>query len=1125
MKRNLFYRIICLLLTVTLLLSALSISSSAVGLKVDSTGQEKHPYQPSTVEEMKTLVGTLTYAEYIANFDKNNKELLPLSIDVTKFSGDAFIVGEDEKYCIPSMVASPEKWVSFGEENLNSTVYLPSYGSVTWQLEVNEEQAGLYYIKIDYYNCQTQESSISSIERIFRLDGKIPFDEIGTIVLKKNWEYDNIKVEGPTDTTEDDDYSVRYEQDDDSYRKIVTSISGGKKTVTTYTISQDINDNSMSPETSAMPSWNSYFFQDNTGYYDEYFSFYIADGTRTFTFEAEREPVIIKSIELIPVGESTEIPTYDEYIKDYTEKAPAIKDGKNGVIEIQAEFPDLVSDSSVTPSNDNTSAVTSPIAYNSQLFNVIGETGYSSVGQWAAYKFKVTESGLYNFAMRYKQNSLEGMFICRSIKLSGGQYGTTPAVPYREAFNAQFDYDDDWQSAFVSGADDEAFKFYFEKGVEYTLYLECSLGDLRDLVQRVENTLNNVNAAYLSIIQLTGTDPDKYRDYGFLSVMPEVLILFKKEAANLMEVKDELEKLCGTNGSHIATLETVARVLNTMGTDGGDNVAANMTTLKSYLGTLGTWINSSKRGSLMLDSIWVVPMVEKDGSLVSDESKLPKANANFFQSLWLEVCSFFSSFFVNYDQMGLTTIPDEDTPTINVWLAYGRDQSQIWRTMIDAHGSFTDNTGTAVSLKLVTGGTLLPSILSGKGPDVYMGLGSGDVINYAIRDAVIGTSGNDTRQLSEAQNNYFNQYYYTYKNDDGTVTTTTKKDDTRTASFVSEPYYNFIEGNFAPAAMDTISLVDVYYGVPLTMSFAMMFYRMDVLAELNQEVPESWGELLSILPILQSNNMNIGVAYINALDFMIYQEGGNMWKYTDSTKYDSKWAGAQIDLDSDIAMKAFEFTCRLYSDYSFPVSYDAANRFRTGEMPILIGDYIGLYNQLVVYATEIEGLWEFCSLPGSTRKDGTFNYDSLAGVTATVILHGCTDLFAAWQFMQWQTSADTQAEYGNRIVALIGPSAKYEAANLNAINNLSWTSKEKAAIMNQMEHLSSIVNYPGSYIINRYMQFAFLSAVNDGANPVDALGGYIDTINDEITRKREEFGDLIGVYDPENPPQMLPGAN
>ena len=211
--------------------------------------------------------------------------------------------------------------------------------------------------------------------------------------------------------------------------------------------------------------------------------------------------------------------------------------------------------------------------------------------------------------------------------------------------------------------------------------------------------------------------------------------------------------------------------------------------------------------------------------------------------------------------------------------------------------------------------------------------------------------------------------------------------------------------------------------------------------------------------------------------------------------------------------------CNLFTMYSFPYKFDASNRFRTGEMPIVVGDYVGTYNTLTVYATEIAGLWEFCSLPGSKRADGTFNYDSLAGISASVILYGCEgdELLASWQFLQWQTRADIQANYGNRMVALIGPSAKYETANLKAIDNLSWTASEKAAIMNQMEHLSSIVNYPGSYIINRYTQFAFLEAVNEAADPIDALSGYIDAINAEIKRKREEFN-LPTLEADEEPP-------
>ena len=60
-------------------------------------------------------------------------------------------------------------------------------------------------------------------------------------------------------------------------------------------------------------------------------------------------------------------------------------------------------------------------------------------------------------------------------------------------------------------------------------------------------------------------------------------------------------------------------------------------------------------------------------------------------------------------------------------------------------------------------------------------------------------------------------------------------------------------------------------------------------------------------------------------------------------------------------------------------------------------------------------------------------------------------------------------------------------------------------------------NILAPYIINRYTKFAFLAAVNDGADAVDALTGYIDAINAEIKRKREEFGLPVLETDEEPP--------
>ncbi len=1107
MKKTMFQKVLCLILSVTTLLGVLAVSAAASTEELRGTNRDT----AASLEEMQTLVGVSSYSDYLEMYgdpDSVSVSGLPtISIDVINDiveKGSTGVKVSESEECQDSIEANQKNWSEFDmAENKDTSLYLPATGSTTWSFDVPAGASSYYYIRLEYYSVNTSESSISGIERKLQIDGKPPFNEASYIKLNKFWEFTNYEVSEPVPTDKPDGVTVRYEhQGTDGYLKIEEIVENGMLTVKTHKITSDINGNSMAAQMAQVSKWSEYYCQDSTGYYQGYFTFYLEYGSHQLTLSAEREPMIIKSIELVPyTPDSNVIKTYEEVKAEYTANGYTAA-GVDGNIVLEAEFPDFVSDSSVYASNDKTSSATYPSVPNAQLYNVIGKNSYNTVGQWAAYKFTVSETGLYKFAARYLQSALQGMYICRALKLSGGAYGETAVVPFLEAYDIQFNYNKEWQSDFLSDSNGTEFEFYFEAGVEYTIYLECSLGSLMNLIQRVEVALSAINEDYLRILQLTGPSPDEYRDYSFDKVMPEVLVDLLVQAIELDTVKAELEALCGTNGSHLATLETVSILLDKMGSREGEEIAVNMSTLKSYLGTLGTWINDSKKGTLILDSISVC-------SANADEKSLPSSDVNFFKSLWFEISSFFYSFFTDYEAMGLTEEPKEGDEAIQVWLAYGRDQSNIWRSMIDATEGFTDTTGYAVNLKLVTGGTLLPSILSGKGPDVYIGLGSSDVINYAIRDAVMGISGNDPR-LTEEQNSVFTDEYYIYKDENGrALSPTTEKDETKTASFTSYNFHENFDANYVDAAKDTVTLLDVSYGIPQTMTFAMMFYRMDVLAEIGEEVPETWDQLLSLLPLLQSNNMEIGVSYISALDFMIYQKGGNMWRYTDDPEY----AGARIGLDTNVALESFEFVCRLYSDYSFPISYDASNRFRTGEMPIVIGDYISLYNTLTVYATEIQGLWEFCPLPGSETgvdENGKklINYDSLAGITATVMLNGCDEpdkMLAAWTFMQWQTSADVQANYGNKMVALIGPSAKYETANINAIKNLSWTADEREAIEDQIQHMSSIVNYPGSYIISRYMKFAFLNAVNDGMDAKDAMNNYIDAINTEIKRKREEF--------------------
>ncbi|MBQ0110092.1 MAG: hypothetical protein KBS44_07445, partial [Clostridiales bacterium] len=111
----------------------------------------------------------------------------------------------------------------------------------------------------------------------------------------------------------------------------------------------------------------------------------------------------------------------------------------------------------------------------------------------------------------------------------------------------------------------------------------------------------------------------------------------------------------------------------------------------------------------------------------------------------------------------------------------------------------------------------------------------------------------------------------------------------------------------------------------------------------------------------------------------------------------------------------------------------------------------------------------------------------------------------AWAFMQWYMSAEVQSAYGNEMVALLGPSAKQPTANINALANMSWSTDEYNNLFSQFKAVACTPEYPGSYIIGRYTNFAFLNVYNDDDDPVKSLQSYVTDINVELTRKREEF--------------------
>lgn len=801
----------------------------------------------------------------------------------------------------------------------------------------------------------------------------------------------------------------------------------------------DAAGNELRPTATVISEWETSDFTDSNGYYSNPFEFYFKKGENTIALEGVREPLSVKSITLYPYEDKL---SYEEYLNKNNGSAGSDK------IYLNAETPASTSDYTIYPIYDRKSAFTEPQSASQIRLNTIGGDKWETAGQYIEYEFEIKEAGYYNIITRFRQNTLQGLYTSRKIYIDD-------EVPFEEANNAKFPFSSDWQIAPLNNGTDN-FKFYLEAG-KHTLKFEVAFGEMGDIVRRVSAIMNSINSDYLEIMKLTGSSPDAYRDYGFGRVLPNVVRDLLVQAVNLSEVIDYIEGMADVKSENSATLSEIERLLRKMGTNESE-IAKNLSDLKSNVGTLGEWINTVNSQPLEFDYILIQ----------SEDETLPKAEAGFFEGAWYEIKQFFASFFTDYNTLG-TGDEAKNERNVEVWVTNGRDQAQIMRTLMD--NNFAPEYKIDANLKLVASGTLLPSVLAGVGPDVSIAGASVDPITYAIRSAVVPINPGAYEDATDA--------------------------DEETKAFNAErreifANYDEVTERFTEAAMIPLTLYGKTYGLPDTQKWPMMFYRTDILNDLGLEVPKTWDDLLAMIPVLQFNNMEIGLN--KDYKMFLYQMGEELWADD----------GMRINLDSNLSLEAFETMCNMYTQYSLSTDYDFANRFRTGEMPIAIQEYTQ-YNNIIIFATEIAGLWEFGPVPGTLRDDGTIDNTAISTTEAVIMMSGVDDVDAAWKFMCWYTDKQFQVDYSNELVAILGPAAKNATANMAALEELPWTSREYSQLMKQMSNTTSIVKYPGDYILDRYTNFAFLAAYNEGADPADALLDYINAINKEISRKRVEF--------------------
>ncbi|WP_206172425.1 extracellular solute-binding protein [Treponema phagedenis] len=632
-------------------------------------------------------------------------------------------------------------------------------------------------------------------------------------------------------------------------------------------------------------------------------------------------------------------------------------------------------------------------------------------------------------------------------------------IPFTEADDLRFYYDTSFQFAYLGsgGAEPHEYWLLLQEG-DNTLTLEVSLGKLGSILQRLERETAVLNELYRKIISITGSSPDVYRDYQLYTRVSDLRETVQTSTGNLQSILADFIAEMGQENERTAGIVRMLSVLKNFD-ENESQVVQFLVSFKESITAMGKAVMDLTKQPLVLDYI-----------IVSGKNAPPiQAEGNFFQFLVHKVRAFFGSFTNDYTvASGNTGIKGK---SIDVWLSTGRDQLEIIRRLINE--SFEPVYGVKVNLKLINPDMLLPSTFTGNGPDVAIQISNTAPVNFAFRDAAY--------------------------------------------DLTNFPDFAETIQDFLPAALDSFYFNGGCYALPDQMSFPVMYYRKDIFNSLNLSVPETWEDLLALIPDLQRNYMEVyldtasplslgaavsmgtGAAINSIFLSRLYQTGGDIYT-PDSTA---------CSFDTKTAYEAFKWWTQFYTWHNFPVEADFVTRFRLGEVPIGMVD-LSTYTRLSVSAPEIRGDWSIAPVPGTRQKDGSIRRDTPCVTGAGMILKRTVlakdTVQEAWQFLRWWTNGDTQQKFARSMESILGPAGRYPVASLKAFHAIPWPIEVTKALNAMLKDLRGIPQVPGGYITGRYVRNAFLTVVTNYENPADVLFENIQLINEEIQIKREEFG-------------------
>jgi ABC-type glycerol-3-phosphate transport system substrate-binding protein len=631
-------------------------------------------------------------------------------------------------------------------------------------------------------------------------------------------------------------------------------------------------------------------------------------------------------------------------------------------------------------------------------------------------------------------------------------------IPFKELEEYSFPFSRSWKVETL-GSSDSDYLFYLEAG-EHSLKIQAYNTEVRDVYHGLTDVLKQIDELAREINKITGGITDRYRDYKLDVYIPTLVADLESVKAQVIGYRADIIDIYGDDNSIVNDLDLSIEYLDRF-IEKPDEIPPFKQFFNegdsSIYGRINTSLPLIIDSPLQLDSIY---MHEEDASL-------PRVNANIFERTWESVRSFFYSFFDDkYNE-----VSEVDDQTVEIWVRQSRLYIQVMQRMIDEN--FTEESGIKVQLSVMPDETkIVLSNAAGNTPDAAMGLSVVRPFEFAIREMIT-----DLSQL------------------DG--------------------FYELAE-EYNPNSFIPYIYEDGIYSIPETMDVKLLFYRKDTLEFLGVDPPQTWEEVVSLIPVMQKFNYYFYTPLGNDNAFktfgettpFIYQHYGEIYNET----------GDKVIINENGSYEAFEFMTDLFSVYNVPITTsNFYQKFRDGISPIGIGDG-NTYIQLKYAAPELAGQWGVIPIPGieydkteeecpgpMTDDRCIERWDPTYG-TSSVIFKDTEKQDLAWEYFQWWFSSDVQSEFTYQLQSLLGDEFLHMTANVEGFKTSAWPSDSKYEILEQWEWVRTTGKIPGDYLVERELSNAWNKVVNDGINARVAIDDAVVIINRELRRKLTEFG-------------------